>query len=158
MAPNRCDRVTRIGAGSCCSPFVFCAGVGQPLVEPDGLVSVGTPRGQQSDGQIDVGGTGGAQVRKARAGELGAELAVLGRGDVLCGQRVRAGDQTAILRRGEAGLASAPRSRAGTSAAAPIAERRVRVDRFLSVGGRCAARRSDMAGVPFFRVRASVRG
>src|SRR5215470_7661559 len=52
--------------------FVLCAGGGQPLVEPDGLVSVGAPRGEQRDGQIDVGGAGGAQVREARAGELGA--------------------------------------------------------------------------------------
>src|SRR5215470_18571855 len=85
--------------------FVLCAGGGQPLVEPDGLVSVGAPRGEQRDGQIDVGGAGGAQVREARAGELGAELRVLGRGDVLRGPRVRAGDEAAISRRAGVGAA-----------------------------------------------------
>ena len=33
-----------------CSASVLCAGGGQPLVEPDGLVSVGTVRGEQRDG------------------------------------------------------------------------------------------------------------
>ena len=67
---------------------------------------------------------------------------------------------TTTLSRGAAEpvLASAPMSTAGITAAAPIAARRVRVERFLIVGGRCAARRSGMAGVPFFLVRASVRG
>jgi LuxR family maltose regulon positive regulatory protein len=92
--------------GRCChSALVLCAVGGQPLVEPDGLVSVGTARGVQRDGQIDIGGARGAQVRKARAGELGAELRVLGGGDVLRGQRVRTGDEAAILRRAGAGAA-----------------------------------------------------
>jgi hypothetical protein len=34
----------------------------------------------------------------------------------------------------------------------------VRVERFLIVGGRCVARRLNIAEVPFFLVRASVRG
>jgi CobW/HypB/UreG, nucleotide-binding domain len=37
------------------------------------------------------------------AGELGAELRVVGRGDMLRGQRVRAGDEAAVARRGRAG-------------------------------------------------------
>jgi hypothetical protein len=84
---------------------VLRAGGGKPLVEPDGLVSVGPPRREQRYGQIDVGGAGGAQVRPARAGELGAELRVLGRRDVLRAQRVRAGDEAAIPRRARAGAA-----------------------------------------------------
>ena len=72
----------------CCrSLSVLCAvlgaGGGQPLVEPDGLVAVGAPRGEQRDGQIDIGGAGGAQVRETRAGELGTELRILGGRDVL---------------------------------------------------------------------------
>src|SRR5215475_8566944 len=35
-------------------------GDGQPLVERDGLISVGVPRGAELDGEIDVGRTGGA--------------------------------------------------------------------------------------------------
>src|SRR5580693_2223876 len=48
-------------------------------------------------------------------------------------------------------------SRAGITAAVPIVKRRVRVARFLIVGGRCAARRLNIAVVPFFLVRASAR-
>ena len=44
-------------------PPVLCAGGGEPLVEPDGLVSVGAARGEQRCGQIDVVGACGAQVR-----------------------------------------------------------------------------------------------
>src|SRR5580700_7793590 len=98
--------MSRSGSAGCCrSVLVLCTGGGQSLVEPDGLVSVGTSRGEQRDGQIDIGGAGGAQVRKARAGELGAELLVLGGRDVLRGQRVRAGDEAAIPRRAGAGAA-----------------------------------------------------
>src|SRR5690349_13426931 len=43
-----------------------------------------------------------------------------------------------------------PMSRAGIAAAAPIARRRVRVERLVIVGGRRAAKRSDIGGVPFF--------
>ena len=65
------------------SPRVPGAGCGEPLVEPDGLVSVGPPCGEQLHGQVDVVGAGGAQVRPARAGELGADLPVSGGGDVV---------------------------------------------------------------------------
>src|SRR5215471_9461067 len=51
-------------------------------------------------------------------------------------------------------LPSTPMSRAGITAAAPTARRRLRAARFLIVGGRCAAKRSNMAGLPFFLVRA----
>jgi hypothetical protein len=44
------------------------------------------------------------------------------------------------------------------AAAAPIVRRRVRAGRFLIAGGRCAAKRSDIAGVPFFLASASGRG
>jgi hypothetical protein len=90
-------------------PPVLRAGGGKPLVEPDGLVSVGAPRGAQRDGQVDVGGAGGTQVRPARAGELGADLRVGGRGDVLCAQRVRTGDEAAIVRRVRVGCCRAGR-------------------------------------------------
>ncbi len=44
---------------------VLGASGGKPLVEPDGLVSVGPPRSAQRYGQIDVGRAGVAQVRPA---------------------------------------------------------------------------------------------
>ena len=43
-------------------PAVPGAGTGQPLVEPDGLVSVG-PRGLELDDQIDIGNASSAKVR-----------------------------------------------------------------------------------------------
>ena len=55
-------------------PSVLCARGGQPLVARDGLVSIGVLRAEELDGQIDVGGAGGAQIRPARAGELGPDL------------------------------------------------------------------------------------
>ena len=54
-----------VGCGR--SPSVLGAGGGQPLVEPDGLVSVVPPRGEQLHGQVDVVDACGAQVRPARA-------------------------------------------------------------------------------------------
>jgi len=108
-APEVCgdDHVARKGLSGAAVQWlpVLRAGSGKPLVEPDGLVSVGPPRPEQRYGQIDVGGACVAQVRPARAGELGAELRVLGRRDVLRAQRVRAGDEAAILRRARAGAA-----------------------------------------------------
>ena len=98
---------------------------------------------------------GDAQVRPARAGELGADFRVVGRGDVLRGQRLRAGDEAAIVRRAVAGTAEHADEQGGITAAVPIVERRVRGERFLIVGGRCAAKRSNMAGLPFFLVRGS---
>src|SRR5215471_5929011 len=44
------------------------------------------------------------------------------------------------------------------AAAAPIASRSVRAGWFLIAGGRCAAKRSDIAGVPSLPVRTSGRG
>jgi hypothetical protein len=64
-------------------------GYGQPLAGPGRLASVGPPRREQGHSQIDIGGAGGAQVRKALAGGVGAELGVLGRGDVLRARRVQ---------------------------------------------------------------------
>src|SRR4029077_9120510 len=42
-------------------------------------------------------------------------------------------------------------------AAVPMVKRRLRGERFLIVGGRRVARRSNMVGVPFLLVRASTR-
>ena len=42
--------------------------------------------------------------------------------------------------------------------AAAIVAEQLPAARFLIVGGRCVARRLNIAGVPFFLVRASVRG
>ena len=69
----------------CCSLSVLRAGGGQPLVEPDGLVSVGNPRSAHRDGQIDVGGckrcAGPASVsRRTRRGSSGSRS----RGRVAC--------------------------------------------------------------------------
>jgi hypothetical protein len=44
------------------------------------------------------------------------------------------------------------------AAAAPIVNRRVRAGMFLIADGRCAAERSDIAGVPFFLACASGSG
>ena len=55
---------------------MLCAGGGQPLVEPDGLVSVGAPRGEQRDGQIDVGGAGSRFPDLRTAGTAYVDLAV----------------------------------------------------------------------------------
>jgi hypothetical protein len=54
-------------------------------------------------------------------------------------------------------LPSTPMSRAGVTAAAPIVKRRVRVERFLIVGRRYAAKRSNMVRLPFFLAGASAR-
>lgn len=98
----------------CCrSPSMLRAGGGQPLIEPDGLVSVGIARRRELHGQIDVGRAGDAQVRPARAVELGADLGVVGGGDVLRAQRVCAAGEAAILRCARGVLLSPPRTRSG---------------------------------------------
>jgi hypothetical protein len=56
---------------------------GQPLVEPDGLASVGV-RGEQLCGDPNVGQTGDAQVRPSRVGELGTDLRVVLGGNLVC--------------------------------------------------------------------------
>jgi hypothetical protein len=55
------------------------AGKGQPLVEPDGLISVG-PRSLQRGDQIDIGHASGAEVRPRRVREPGTDPRVVGGG------------------------------------------------------------------------------
>ena len=89
---------------------------------------------------------------------LGADLGVVGGGDVLRAQRVCAAGEAAILRgvRGDAAEPAEDQDRGRM--ARPSLRRWVRAGSFLIVGGQCAARRSDMVRVPFFQVRALVRG